>query len=140
MKTLTQIADYCETNGWTDYEVAFAAMSAETTTADKDIQTADIKAYLTLVGKRLAIEESDTVSAKTARLSFADFETYQLTQNPAYKVQLTAVLDALIADSLIDANDKTAILGMGSEEKPVWQGLKAGHVANAIEWRAGGLI
>lgn len=117
------------------YEEAFTRLSSLTETVDKDIQTADIKAYLTLVGKRLAIEEGTHDSAKIARLSFSDFESYRLTENPAYKVQLTSVLDNLITDGYIDAADKTAILDLGSEDKPMWPNLKAGHVQMAIRYR-----
>jgi len=122
------------------YEQAFERLSALTETVDKDIQTADIKAYLTLVGKRLAIEEGAHDSAKIARLSFADFESYRLTENPAYKVQLTSVLDNLITDGYLDANDKTAILSLGEDSKPVWPGLKAGHVQMAIMYRESGAV
>ena len=134
------IADEVSSKGYADYNAAFTAMSAETVTKDKDIQVADIKAYLTLVGKRLAIEESTDISAKTARLSFADFESYRLTENPAYLVQLTSVLDALVSDGLIDAGDKTAILALGQDSEPKWKGLKPGHIQNAIQYRAKGAV
>lgn len=124
-------------------EQAFIRLSALTATSDKDIQTADIKAYLTLVDKRLAVEEATTDNAKKARLAFADFESFRLTDSikgAAYKMRLEAVLDGLITDNLLDANDKTAIMAIGAESKPVWHNLKQGHVDNAIEWRAEGKV
>jgi hypothetical protein len=136
----TAIADYCAANGWTDPQIAFGVMSVETETQTVDIETRDILAYISLVDKRLAIEESTATAAKKARLAFIDFPSFRITENAAYLARLTAIIDELVTEGLLDATDKAAILGLGETTKQKWPGLKRGHVDNALEWREAGEI
>lgn len=126
-----------------DYETAYNRMSAETVTTDKDIQTADIKKYLILSDKWLGIKSSADPSAVVTMDALDIFESFRLTDadtGAAVKAKLESMMDALVTAGLITTTDKAAILAMGSEVKPKWPNLKAGHVQNSLEWRIGGLI
>jgi hypothetical protein len=140
----TQIADDVAANEGIDLanaEAAFARMSAETITQDTDISVGDVKGYLIISDKWLAIKHSNEVVAEVVLDAFDAFDSFQITHptmGAVYKAKLTEMLDNLIALGLVDATDKAVILGMGARTSPKWPGLKPGYVYNAIEWRMAG--
>ena len=126
-------ADYA---GLTDQQ-CFDLLTTRNITVKTSIETHDIQKYLMLKGKLLAIESSDLLSAKTAVRAMELFNTFDIS-DAEIDATLTGTLDALIADSLIDANDKTAILSMGEslKSKAEIEGLGRvlfGHIARAKE-------
>jgi len=139
----SSIADDVAANGDSDYEAAFARMSAETVNKDANISTADIKAYLIVTGKWLAIKRSTEDVAEVVRDSLDTFESFQLADpvmGAGYKSALQSQMAALKALGLIDATDEATVLAMGTQTDPKWPGLKPGHVQNAMVWRAEGKI
>jgi len=90
---------------------ALAALQAKNIIVQRPIATSTIKAYL-MPDKWRAISDSTLPSAKNAVDALTLFNTFDIT-DPAYLAKLTTVLDALIADSLITATDKTTILSLG---------------------------
>jgi len=96
-----------------DTEVT-AALNAESITVKTSVSAHDIRKYLMLVDKLLSIEASSLNSAKAATRSLEIFSSFDLTES-AVEAKLTAVLDALITDGLIDGTDKSTILALGDK-------------------------
>lgn len=135
------IADYCESKNWTDYETAFAAMSVETETVDKNFPSSDIKRYLMLVDKWMPLKASTDDAALVALEALNMFETFQFADEdfgPLVKAKVSAICDALVTAGLISASDKMVIISFGDETKPVWPRLAAGNVLTALNKRARG--
>jgi hypothetical protein len=97
----------------TDEEAA-QALNALVVDAKQSISSHDIRKYLMLVDKLLPIESSALESATAATRALEIFPAFDMTES-AVEAKLTAVLDALITDSLIDAADKAAILSLGDK-------------------------
>ena len=93
---------------------AATALNTENITAKTSILAHDIRKYLMLVDKLLPIEASSLNSAKAAVRSLEIFPSFDMTES-AVETKLTAVLDALITDGLIDGTDKSSILALGDE-------------------------
>lgn len=100
--------------GMSEQQIA-DSLNAKTISAKQHIKTRDIKSYLALVGKYYPISQSSAQSAKEAMFNLQEFnDGFDMTVSGA-ETMLTNMLDALIADSLIDANDKTYIIGLGDK-------------------------
>ena len=93
---------------------AATALNTENITAKTSILAHDIRKYLMLVDKLLPIEASSLNSAKAAVRSLEIFPSFDMAEN-AVEIKLTAVLDALITDGLLDSTDKTTILALGNK-------------------------
>lgn len=100
-------------NGLTDEE-CLTALTTENIDTDIGISSHDIRKYLALQGKLMALEASNAGSALMANRYLDLFPTFDMTDSNV-KTALDSTLTALIADSLINANDKTAILAMGTK-------------------------
>jgi len=125
------------------YQTAFDRLSALTQSADKNIDTKLIKQYLILVDKWLPIKTSAEPAAMVTVEALDTFDTFDITNaatGAMVKAKLDSMMDALITAGLIDATDKTAIMAMGSEDKPVWEGLTFSHVCSAMDKRALGEV
>jgi hypothetical protein len=64
------------------------------------LQAHDIKQYLSLIGLRLAIKDSNTPSCREATLALDDFDSFDLS-NSIILAKFTVILDGLVADELI---------------------------------------
>lgn len=95
-------------------EECLTALQAENIQTKQNIESKDIQKYLALQGKLLPLEASTADSAKEAVRMLDLFESFTFSEG-AVETKLTAVLDALVADTLIDANDKAYILGLGEK-------------------------
>ena len=60
----------------------------------------DIKQYLSLVGLRLPIMDSSAPTCREATQALTDFEVFSL-DNPTILAKFTAILDGLVAETLI---------------------------------------
>ncbi len=114
------------------------SLNSETISAKQHINTRDIKSYLTLVGKYYPISQSTAASAKETMFNLQEFnDGFDMTVSGAETI-LTNMLDALIADGLIDVNDKTYILGLGDKliSRGEQLGLGTVKVGEVMEARA----
>jgi len=91
-----------------------AALNTKDVPVKRPIPVSKIKAYLQMVGKRLAIIDSPSVAARNAEVSFQDFETFDMT-DAAYVSRLNAILDDLITEGLINGTDKAYVLSFGND-------------------------
>lgn len=124
-------------SGMTDQQVT-DSLNAETIAAKQHINTRDIKVYLTLAEKYFPISQSTSTSAKEAMFRLKEFD-YGFDMSVAgAETILTDMLDALITDGLIDANDKTYILSLGDKliSRGEQLGLGAIKVGEVMEARA----
>ena len=98
-------------------EAVLAYFNSKTILVKGSVTTSAIKQYLTLKGLRVAIKNGNSLACQEVMLALADFESFDCS-NPVVLAVLTAVLDDLIADSLVPAftiADKEAILGMADK-------------------------
>lgn len=121
-------------SGLTNEEAA-VAINAKTVHELTGISSSDIKAYLSVVDKRLTIIDSADIAARKATLALDDFDFFDMA-SPAYNAKLTAVLVGLVTAELISETDKSVILGMGDDltSKAAQLGLglvREGHIAEA---------
>jgi len=80
--------------------------------AVKNIQVADIKKYLIVTGKILAIKASSDPAALLTVEALNSFQEFVMS-DPANVTALNAQLDGLVTASLLTATDKTNILALG---------------------------
>jgi len=110
--------------GLTDEQIR-VALNTKDIPVKVPISVSKIKAYLQMVGKRLAVIDSVSIAARNAEVSFKDFETFDMT-DPNYVARLDTILNDLVIEGLITATDKTAILTLGdsavSWADQNWQG------------------
>jgi hypothetical protein len=97
----------------TDAEAA-TMLNTSNIATKQSIASHDIRKYLMLVDKLLPIETSVLESATAATRALEIFPTFDMTET-AVETKLTAVLDALIADSLLNTDDKNTILALGDK-------------------------
>ena len=147
--TLTEIADDIAAHADVDAQAALTRMSAETVDVQQDIVSADIKEYLMLTDRWLPIKDAanrvvaPVDSARLAMDALATFETFQITHTVTGGMvlgKLGQILDALITDGLLAAQDKAAVLAMGSRTDPKWPGIDIGKVQDALRARSEGAI
>jgi hypothetical protein len=96
----------------TDAE-ALVSLQDQTIAVKQPILSHSIRAYL-MPDKWRVIADSSLASAKNAVDALSAFDRFDIS-NPVYLSKLTAVLDALITDSLITTADKTVILSLGDK-------------------------
>ena len=147
--TLTEIADDIAAHADVDAQAALTRMSAETVDVQQDIVSADIKEYLMLTDRWLPIKDAanrvvaPVDSARLAMDALATFETFQITHTVTGGMvlgKLGQILDALITDGLLAAQDKAAVLAMGSRTDHKWPGIDIGKVQDALRARSEGAI
>ena len=146
--TLTEIADDIAAHADVDAQAALTRMSAETVDVQQDIVSADIKKYLMLTDHWLPIKDAANAatpvdSARLAMDALATFETFQITPQTTGGMvlgKLGQILDALIADGLLAAQDRAAVLAMGSRTDHKWPGIDIGKVQDALRARSEGAI
>ena len=95
---------------------ALDALQLQNIETSTPIQTRDIFKYLALNNKLIQLESATADSAKMANRMLSLFEYFSVNE-PQVLTALTATLDALITDGLLNEGDKTAILSLGS--KPI---------------------
>lgn len=96
-------------------EECFNSLINKNINAKQSIPARDIREYLALKNKLLQIENSVSQSAIAATRYLELFDSFSLAK-PEVETALIAILDGLIADTLIDATDKTSILAMGDKQ------------------------
>jgi len=99
--------------GKTDQQ-CFDLLTAKNITINTVIAARDIQKYLALHNKLLTIEASTLPSAKNANRMLDLFDSFTVSEQAVHDA-LFGILDALIADSMINNDDKTAILSMGTQ-------------------------
>lgn len=124
LKTELQNAAY---STMTDAE-CLASLTAKNISAKQNITNHDIRKYLALQGKLMVMEASTLDSAKTAVRYLDLFDVFAMDE-VAVEMALTAMLDALIVDALIDATDKANILAMGDKMISKAESLSIGSVS-----------
>ena len=83
-----------------------------------DLTSHDIKQYLSLIGLRLPIMDSTTPACREATQALADFDLFAL-DNPAILAKFTAILDGLVAETLVPdftETHKAAILFLANKQ------------------------
>jgi len=99
--------------GKTDSE-CLAILTTKNIPTKQSISAHDIQKYLALAGKLLPLEASNLASAVNVNRMLELFDTFDMT-DAQVEGALIASVDACIADGLVDATDKTAILAMGDK-------------------------
>lgn len=132
LTTELQLAKY---SGMTAQQ-AFNDLTNKNIVAKQRIDTRDIQKYLALKDKLLVVETSTTTAAKKAVRMMELFDCFSMDESNV-ETALTAVLDALIVDNLIDATDKAAILAMGEKlisraEQLGINNLRLGYVESSL--------
>jgi len=92
-------------------------------TAVQDIRTVDIKQYLIVTGKILAINASTEPAALLTVEALKEFDSFDMSDQ-ANVAALNAQMDGLIAAGLLVAGDKAFILAMG--EKTISRSMQIG--------------
>lgn len=95
-----------------DNSATASALNAKAISAKQSIQVSDIKKYLTVVGKRVAINNSASIPAQATVLAFQDFEVFDMT-DALNEAALISQMGGLVTEGLISETDKTNILAMG---------------------------
>jgi hypothetical protein len=122
-----------------DYQTAFARMSAETVT-----ETVEGEVWVTELSimSRLGVVLADTILTKIeaavpARVQRMIQSDKGINLNDP---QTLALVNGLVAATILTQDEADALLAPLSTTKPKWPGLAPGHVQNAMQWRAGGII
>lgn len=105
-----QLAKY---DGLSDTD-CLALLTTKDIPVKQSITNQDIKNYLVAVGKLRGIKEGTTDSAKDAWLALNEIPIFDMA-NPAYEASLTANIDDLVTDNLLNESDKVYILAMGDK-------------------------
>jgi hypothetical protein len=132
----TAIADHVDANGWQDYETAFAAMAAETTThtkAEARYNELDLMRELGMATAGAVLDKLE--QALPARVVRA----IQGAGIDLVHAETSAVLDSLVP-AVLTTEERSALSGLTVEIVSTWPGLRAGHVQNAMQMRASGEI
>ena len=129
----TELADV-KYDAMSDQEAA-DSLNDVSISAYQRVDYADVASYLMVVDKYLAIKTSTKASAKKFMLAMDTFQTFNL-DLPLVATTVTTILDALIADVLIDDTDKAVILSLAdttiSRATEIGIGkVKAGHIIDA---------
>jgi hypothetical protein len=95
-----------------------AALNRRDITVKGRLSSHDIKQYLSLVGLRLPIRDSSATSCRETSLALDDFESFDLS-NPMILAKFTAILDGLVAETLIPdftETHKATLLAMANNQ------------------------
>ena len=120
------------------YDLAYSTMVSETVT---ELLTSSWHNELSIISK-LGLTNGNTILDKIAgavpsrvqRLIQSD-KGVNLADN-----QTIALLNSLLTANVITSAEMNSLTALTSTTKPKWPGLKPGHVQNALEFRAGGII
>lgn len=99
-----------------DVEGILAALTRKDISVYGKVSSHDIKQYFSLIGLRLPIINSTSPTCKEVTQALIDFDTFDLSI-PMILVKFTAILDGLVADTIIPTfteTDKATILGMAN--------------------------
>ena len=94
---VSQIAPFIESG---DDASINALLNQRSITVTGVLSSHDIKQYLSLIGLRLPIMDSTTPACREATQALADFDLFAL-DNPAILAKFTAILDGLVAETLV---------------------------------------
>ena len=118
-----------------DNDLALAEVNLSNIAVKVNIETADIKQYLTAVGKRVAIDDSTNGAGKAAKLALDDFEFFVMS-DPTNVAVLSNAINALV--ELTDSQ-KAYILAMGDSTESIAEQAGLGLIdINHVEHARGG--
>jgi len=118
-----------------DNDLALAEVNLSNIAVKVNIETVDIKQYLTAVGKRVAIDDSTNGAGKAAKLALDDFEFFVMS-DPTNVAVLSNAINALV--ELTDSQ-KAYILAMGDSTESIAEQAGLGLVdINHIKHARGG--
>ncbi|MBL4753889.1 MAG: hypothetical protein JKY52_09905, partial [Flavobacteriales bacterium] len=118
-----------------DNDLALAEVNLSNIAVKVNIETADIKQYLTAVGKRVAIDDSNNEAGKAAKLALDDFEFFVMS-DPTNVAVLSNSINALTE---LGASEKAYILAMGDSTESIAEQAGLGLVdINHIKHARGG--
>lgn len=125
------IAD--EAEQYSNYETAYTAMSAETKDEYKELSSNNLREWA--VGNPLdyAIIKANGDVVTEMAMKQIDIDSSPLDMR---KESVRGFMTSLP----ISASGKTLLLQTATIQVKVWQGLKAGHVQNALQKRAEGTV
>ena len=120
------------------YEIAYDAMILETTTTDLESAWYNEIDLMSTLGASEADALLDKIEANVSprMVRMIQSEKGINLADP----QTKGMLAALKAGGAITAGEETSLLDLTKEDKSDWPGLKNGHVQNALEYRAGGIV
>lgn len=120
-------------NGMTAQQKADAMNTNFSTVKFNKVEYADVLSYLMVVGKWIPIKDSAVVAARELVDAVDKFNTFDLGK-PLVKTKVEGTLDALITATLLDATDKTNILGLANvtvSYEILGRDVKAFEITNA---------
>jgi len=125
------IADTAEPYG--DYQTAFNAMSIETVTQYKELSSNNLREWSTTFQADYTLLKNDDGVLAEMALKQVNIDVSPLDMR---KEAVRGFVNALP----ISLDGKAALLEAATVQVDVWQGLKAGHVQNALQKRAEGKV
>lgn len=131
------IADYYQQSGFADVITAYATMSAETVTTDKP--SAKVTESMILSGLGMS-SCSALIATLEANLPAPVIRVLQNEGIDVANSESKLQIAALLSGGLISQTTNDWLIAQSKQATPKWPGLKPGHISNALEWRAEGLI
>jgi len=125
------IADEAESYG--DYQTAFDVMSLETTEEFKELSSNNLREWCVSNSDDYALLKSDGTTLSELALKQINIDASPLDMRKESIRGFVSVLP-------ISDTGKKALTDAATIEIKVWQGLKPGHVQNALQKRAEGKI
>ncbi len=125
------IADEAEQYG--DYETAFTAMSQETTSEYKELSSNNLREWAVSNEADYNLIKNDSGLVSEMALKQIDIDSSPLDMRKETVRGFVSMLP-------ISATGKASLLQAATIQVKVWQGLKPGHIQNALQKRAEGKI
>lgn len=125
------IADEAEPYG--EYQAAYDSMSVETKTEYKELSSNNLREWSTTYQDDYTLLKNDGNVLAEMALKQINIDVSPLDMR---KESVRGFVNALP----ISEDGKSAILAMATVNVNVWQGLKLGHVQNALQKRAEGKV
>jgi len=125
------IADEAEQYG--DYQSAFNVMSLETTDEYKELSSNNLREWT-------ISNSTDYVTLKSNDDTLSEMAIKQIDIDNSPLDMRKESVRGFVSALPISETGKSALIESATIQVNVWQGLKAGHVQNALQKRAEGII
>ena len=125
------IADKAEQ--YSDYETAYAAMSAETKDEYKELSSNNLREWA-------VSNEDDYNLIKTSNLLICEMSMKQIEIDSSPLDMRKESIRGLVSLLPISAPGKVSLLQAATIQVKVWPNLKPGHIQNALQKRAEGKV